>query len=49
MWMALPRHDCRSKHPTTEIAPRTVEPQPRHHEWVANRTDESDTSLRWRG
>jgi hypothetical protein len=46
MWMALPRHGCRSEHPTAEIAPCTVEPQPRHHEWVANRTDKSDSSLR---
>jgi hypothetical protein len=46
--MALPRHDYRSGHPTAEIAPRTVEAQPRHHEWVADRTDESDSSLRRR-
>jgi hypothetical protein len=46
MWMALPGHGCcRSEHPTAEIARCTVEPQPRHHEWVANRTDESDSSL----
>jgi hypothetical protein len=48
MWIALPRHGCRSEHPTAEIAPWTVEPQPRHHEWLANRTDESDSSLRRR-
>jgi hypothetical protein len=48
MWMALPRHDCGIEHPTPELAPCTVEPQPRHHERVANRTDESDSSLRRR-
>jgi hypothetical protein len=48
MWMALPRHGCCSGLPTAEIAPGTVEPQPRHHEWDANRTDESDSSLRRR-
>ena len=48
MWMALLRHGCRSGHATAEIAPCTVEAQPRHLEWDANRTDESDSSLRRR-
>ena len=48
MWMALLRYGCRSGYPTAEIAPCTVEAQPRHHECVANRTDECDSSLRRR-
>jgi hypothetical protein len=48
MWMALRRHGYCSEHPTAEIAPCTVEPQPRHYEWNANRTDESERSLRRR-
>jgi hypothetical protein len=48
MWMALRRHDYCSEHPAAEIAPCTVEAQPRHHEWVANRADECDSSLRRR-
>ncbi len=48
MWMALPWHGCGFERPPAEVAPCTVEPQPRHHERVANRTDESDSSLRRR-
>ena len=48
MWMALRRHGYCSEHPTADNAPCTVEPQPRHHEWVADRTDESERSLRRR-
>jgi hypothetical protein len=48
MWMALPRHGCRSEHPTTYHAPCAVEPQTGHHEWVTNRTDECERSLRRR-
>jgi hypothetical protein len=46
MWMALPRHGSHLEHSTAEIASRTVEPQPQHHERIVNRTDESDSSLR---
>jgi len=48
MWMALRRDDYCSEHPTPEIAPCTVEAQPRHHDCVANRADECDSSLRRR-
>jgi hypothetical protein len=48
MWMALPRHGYRSGHPTADNAPRTVEAQAWHQEWVADRTDESERSLRSR-
>ena len=46
--MALPGDGCRSDHRTADHATCTVEPQPRHYEWVANRTDESERSLRRR-
>ena len=48
MWMALPRHGCRSEHPTADNAPLTVEPQARHQEWVANRTHAAERTLRRR-
>jgi hypothetical protein len=48
MWMALPRHGCRSQQPTTDNAPRTVEPQVRHEERVANRAHTAERSLRRR-
>jgi phage portal protein BeeE len=47
MWMALPRHGCRSEQPTADNAPRTVEPQARQ-EWVAYRTHAAESSLRRR-
>jgi len=46
MRMALRRHGYCSEHPTADNAPCTVEPQPRHYEWDANRTGESERSLR---
>jgi hypothetical protein len=48
MWMALPRHGCRSEQPIVYNAPRTVEPQARHQEWVANRTHAAGRRLRRR-
>jgi hypothetical protein len=48
MWMALPRHGCRSEQPTADNAPRTVEPQARHQKWVANRTHAAERNLRRR-
>src|ERR1700722_3734511 len=46
MLMAWPRLDGRSEHTTAGDARCRVEPQPRHHDWIANRTDESERSLR---
>jgi hypothetical protein len=48
MWTALRWHGQWSEHPTADNTPYTVEPQPRHHEWVTDRTDESERSLRRR-
>ena len=48
MWMALTGDGCRSDHRTADNATCTVEPQPRHYEWAANGTDESERSLRGR-
>jgi hypothetical protein len=48
MWMGVRRHGYCSEHPTADNARCTVEPQSRHYEWDANRTDESERSLRRR-
>lgn len=48
MRVALRWRGCGSEDSTAEIGPGAVEPEPRHHEWGANRTDESDSSLRRR-
>jgi hypothetical protein len=48
MWMALPRHGWGCKYRTADNAPCTVERQARHHQWVANRIDHSEISLRRR-
>jgi hypothetical protein len=49
--MALPRYGFRRENPTADNAPRTLEAHTRHHECVANRTDdrthESEDSV-WR-
>jgi hypothetical protein len=46
--MALPRHGWAFKYRTADNAPCTVERQARHHEWVDNRADVSERSLRRR-
>ena len=46
--MALPRYGWGCKYRTADNAPCTVERQARHHEWIANRTDVPERSLRRR-
>jgi hypothetical protein len=41
--MAVPRHAFRLEHPTADNPPRTVQAHIRHHECVANSTDENRT------
>jgi hypothetical protein len=48
MGMALPRQGCHFEHPSVDNAPRTVKPQARHQEWVANRRHATERSLRRR-